>query len=487
MQQLLSLSRAARLVGVARGVLQQRIRSGELRSFDGMVSGEDLLRLYPAVELERDVGFERVTRIMEEAFGKRVRERALPSQEILSQRLFEQSRELSDVRAHLQRYHAMVVQLRERLRDEELRGVDEARASAVRLGEFLDRELEAVLGETEAPNALTVMDDMLHVMSAHVVVRPSRHEFFVDGADTILEAALRSGLALNYGCSNGNCGLCKARVVSGQVHKVRHQDYVLSEAEKQQGYTLLCSHTAVGDLVIEALETAEAGDIPPQQIVAQIKAIQALDEELVLLHLQTPRSNRLRFLAGQSLTLTVGDTSAQLPIASCPCDDRNLHFHVARNVQDGLTQAAFSSIKVGDQVTLYGPWGDFVLRADSPRSILFLACDTGFAPIKSLIEHAMALELSERLYLYWLATRPAGHYLANLCRSWAEALDNFSYIPAIAGAADARDLLHRVDADHTDLNAFDIYVAGTGSFVDSTVTALRERGFPETQLSAAIV
>jgi len=64
------------------------------------------------------------------------------------------------------------------------------------------------------------MDDMLRLMSAHVVVRPSSHEF-VDGADTILDVALRSGLALNYGCSNGNCGLCKARVVSGQVQKVR--------------------------------------------------------------------------------------------------------------------------------------------------------------------------------------------------------------------------------------------------------------------------
>ncbi len=134
MQQRLSLSRAARLVGVTRGALQQKIQSGELRAFDGMVSGDDLLRLYPAAKLESDIGFERVTKIREEAFGRRVRERMLPSQEILSQRLFEQSRELTDLRAHLQRYHAMVVQLRERLRDEELRGAGEARTSAVETG-----------------------------------------------------------------------------------------------------------------------------------------------------------------------------------------------------------------------------------------------------------------------------------------------------------------------------------------------------------------
>ncbi len=81
-----------------------------------MVSAEDLLRLFPDVKLEDDGGFERVTRIKEEAFGRRVRERMLPSQDILAQRLFEQSRELTDVRAHLQRYHSLVVRLEERIR-----------------------------------------------------------------------------------------------------------------------------------------------------------------------------------------------------------------------------------------------------------------------------------------------------------------------------------------------------------------------------------
>jgi CDP-4-dehydro-6-deoxyglucose reductase len=53
--------------------------------------------------------------IKERAFGRRVRERMLPSQEILSQRLYEQSTELADLRAHLQRYHAMMEAVRGRI------------------------------------------------------------------------------------------------------------------------------------------------------------------------------------------------------------------------------------------------------------------------------------------------------------------------------------------------------------------------------------
>ena len=75
---------------------------------------------------------------------------------------------------------------------------------------------------------------------------------------------------------------------------------------------------------------------------------------------------------------------------------------------------------------MWGPVGDFVL-AEGERPLAFVACDTGFAPIKSLIEHAMAVDAAESLSLDWLATRPDGHYLANQCRAWAEAFDQFRY------------------------------------------------------------
>jgi len=94
---------------------------------------------------------------------------------------------------------------------------------------------------------------------------PSGHEFFVEGGDSLLEAALRAGLALDYGCSIGNCGQCRARIVSGQVQKIRHADYALTAAEKTAGVVLMCSNTAVTDLVIEAHEAGMAKFVPAFQ------------------------------------------------------------------------------------------------------------------------------------------------------------------------------------------------------------------------------
>ncbi len=325
---------------------------------------------------------------------------------------------------------------------------------------------------------------MLDAMSFRVTLHPSGHEFQAEGADTVLEAALKAGLAVNYGCSNGNCGLCKARVVSGQVEKVRHHDYRLSEAEKGQGYVLLCANAPRGDLVVEALENAEAGDIPQQQIVARIKALEPLGENVRLLHLQTPRTNRLRYLAGQSAVLTAGDASAELPIASCPCDERNLHFHVARDARNAFACKVFDDLRVGEAVSILGPSGDFVLRAESPRPPLFVAAETGFAPIKGLIEHALSLERGERLHLYWHAARTDGHYLDNLCRAWADALDNFRYSPITGG--DAAGFVAGMAGELADPAACDVYLAGPAAFVEAAAKALDERGFPAAQRFSTI-
>ena len=490
MSQLLTLSRAARLIGLTRGALQKRIKNGELQTFDGMVSIESLQAAYPDTRFMEDLVLERINQIKEEAFAKRVRERVLPDKEVLAARLYEQSRELADVRNHLQRYHSILVQAQHRLQEMSDSGSGRIHPSIGALDDWLNQQLQEVLS-TEAPDTLTVMDDYLRVVSASVVLQPSRHEFFVDGADTILEAALRAGLALNYGCSSGNCGLCKARIVSGQTKKVRHHDYVLSEAEKNSGYTLLCSHAPVTDLVIEALEALNPSDIPLQEIQTRVKTVEPLSGEVVRLHLQTPRTNRLRFLAGQSVTLGIGETgAADYPIASCPCDDRNIEFHIRNIPGDNFTRRVFNDLKNGDAVMLQGPFGDFVLRDDSTRPQLFIACDTGFAPVKSLIEHAMSLENTVGIHLCWLATSPSGHYRSNLCRSWADALDNFRYTELEAEALNESDILRalqKLEQQYPDLKEFDIYLAGPAIFVTQSRKWLSQHGFPDAQLASLAV
>ena len=489
MTQWLTLSRAARLIGVPRGVLQRHVREGRLPSNDGLVSTAGLARLYPEWRPDDSGAFERVARLKEEAFGRRVQERVLPSQEVLAQRLFTQSRDLADARRHLSRYHDLVVALRGRI--DALAGAS-ASPALDQLRAALEQGLAEVLA-TESADALTIMDDMLRVVSAQVTVRPSGRQFFVEGRDTLLQAGLKAGLKLNYGCGNGTCGLCKARVVSGEVVRVMPSDYPLSEAERLQGHALLCAHSAgSGEIVIETLEALGPREIPEQEITVRVHSVKPLAADTLLVHLQTPRTNRLRFLAGQSATLYggAGGTDAQgtYPIASCPCDDRNLHFHIARDPGDALAELLFGGgIRGGDTLTLWGPTGDFVL-AENERPLAFVACDTGFAPIKSLIEHAMAVDASESLSLDGLTLRPAGPYLANQCRAWAAAFDDFRYAAHVAtDPGDGARALVAALATALPLPKHDVYVAGPAAFVEAAAHALAAAGVPPERLFAAAV
>ena len=490
MSQALTLSRAAQLVGVSRAVLQRMVRAGELASSDGLIRTDELLRAFPQTRLEDSGMFEKVARIREDAFGRRVRERLLPSAEILSQRLFAQSQELTEVRRHLQDYHLLVTDAIARLGE---RPADAALADETR--DLLERGLARVLG-SEPDNPLDAMTEMLNVVSANVVVRPSGNEFLVEGNDSLLQAGLKAGLGFNYGCGGGNCGLCKARLISGEVRPVLHSDYRLSPAEQQQGYVLLCAHTALGDLVIETLEASGPSDIPEQDLVAKVRAVKPLGRDTMLLHLQAPRSARLRFLAGQGATLGVAgaadgaeDLQRTYPIASCPCDDRNLLFHVAREPDDPLAERLFAgALRAGDAVSVRGPIGDFVLGANEGFRLAFLACDTGFGPIKSVIEHVIAAESVERFSLYWLATRDDGHYLGNQCDAWADAFDEFRYVAeSQADASAGAQRLVQQAVGENDPAASVFFVAGPAAFVDTATRGLRDAGVPAERLRATQV
>jgi CDP-4-dehydro-6-deoxyglucose reductase len=327
-------------------------------------------------------------------------------------------------------------------------------------------------------------------MSFHAHLLPADRQFEVAGGETLLEAGLRAGLAMNYGCSNGNCGLCKARLLAGDVRKVRAHDYVLSAAEKQQAVVLLCCCTAASDVELEAGVATRPAEIPLQEISARVKEIRPLTDKVRLLHLQTPRTNRLRFLAGQSVALSIDeDVSAAYAIASCPCDDRNLQFHVRNVAGNAFAQRVFDGLRPGATVTVYGPVGEFALKPDPAPTIVMLACNSGFAPIKSLAEHAMSLEVAESLHLYWLATVVGGHYMANWCRAWADALDNFHYHEladdALSPAALER-VVARVVADQANLAGLDVYAAGPPVFLEGVRAGLLTRGVEPASLISAL-
>lgn len=474
----ISLSRAARLVGVKRGTLQQQIRAGELKTFEGEIILADLLQLYPNAQFEDSSMLERVEQIIEQAtFINPEAAARKPDNVALTSRVMSLSEDLSRQKRLTGRYRRMLADLREKL--QQLAGEPDM---ASRLQTWLDQAEAEIDADDVTIDQPFVNETFLRVMSAQATIIPSNHEFFIEGAESILEAGLRGGFALNYGCSNGNCGLCKMRLVSGEVRKIRHHDYTLTEAEKGLGYLLGCCNTALTDIVLEADEAQSTSDIPQQSIPLRIKKVDRPRPDVLILSTRTPRTSRLRFLAGQRANLSIDHVGTGFyPIASCPCDDMNLQFHINLDAADPVAAYLDEEAKANDMLNLEGPVGSFVLNENSPHSLVFVAEGIGFASIKGLIEHAMALDVAERIYLFWIAADEEPPYLNNLCRAWNDALDNFDYVPLTAGAARHIDdvLLEHLDAQA--LQSCDYYLCSGNELHQQIQDLIDSRGIPPGQ------
>ena len=463
----LSLSRAARLAGVSRGELQKRIREEDAETFEGQLTIEILLKLYPHINMDADPVLERVQRIKAAAKPKRhYSDGWMPDPEVLMSRLNEFQHTLVQTKSALNASETVLQETLGELSDAMEESPEHLRDRVAECVEKLEKVMQRAERADDARAALFARNAMLKIVTSSIRVLPSGHEFFLEGNDSILDAGLKAGLYIDYGCSSGNCGACKCKVISGAVRKLREHDYVLSSKEQEAGYILACSNTAISDLVIEANEAGMADDLPYQEIRAMVRKIEIMGNDTALLSVQTPRAHSLRFKAGQQVVVTAENgSSAELSIASCPCDGRNLQFILKRGSGNGLNRLVFDNGLARQTVLLQGPTGGFVLQEESTAPVLFLAKGEGFAPIKSLVEQAITIDNAEGLKLVQVGANPPGSTLDNLCRAWADSLDNFAYtsLGEESGAGEILDLFSEAlrAAPHVEF-----YIAGPEAWID---------------------
>ncbi|MGD8591055.1 MAG: 2Fe-2S iron-sulfur cluster-binding protein [Chromatiales bacterium] len=477
MPNLLSLSRAARLAGVSRGELQKKIRQEDAKTFEGKVTIDVLLELYPHIDLEKDPVLERVQKIRAEAKPKKhYSDGWMPDPEVLMSRLKEFQHTLVQTKAALNASEIIMQETLTALNSARDASPEQLRREVADCISQLEKAQQRAERADDARAALFAKDAMLKIVTASVRLLPSGHEFFLEGNDSILDAGLKAGLYLDYGCTSGNCGSCKCKVVSGAVRKLRDHDYVISAREQEQGYILACSNTAISDLVIEAREAGMIEELPHQKIRAVVRKIERMHDELVLLNIQTPRTHSLRFKAGQQVKLTAENgTSTELCIASCPCDGRNLQFIVARKPDDPFSATVLSENMAKQTVMIEGPAGNFVLQEDSSTPAIFMAKGAGFAPIKSLVEQAITIDNAEGLQLIHVGGNPPGSSLDNLCRAWSDSLDNFVYsdLPANTGTAELIEVLSSALAG---VVKADVYLAGPEDWLQTLIDAAYTKG-----------
>ena len=312
-------------------------------------------------------------------------------------------------------------------------------------------------------------------MTFQVLVNPSGRQFSCDAGESILAAAIRAGVGLPYGCKNGACGSCKGKLVSGQAELGTHQERALSAAEREAGQTLFCCAMPQSDVVIEAREVLGVGDFPIKKLPSRVAKLDRLTDNVMVLSLQLPATERMQFKAGQYIEFLLKDGKRRAySMATAPHSDELLALHI-RHMPGGLfTDQLFSTLKEKDILRFEGPLGTFFLREDSQKPILMLASGTGFAPIKAMIDHWAHQQSTRPITLYWGGRRPADLYMNALCEEWAKTLPNFRYIPVISDAlpedkwTGRTGFVHKaVMHDLQNLSDYQVYACGAPIMVES--------------------
>ena len=326
-------------------------------------------------------------------------------------------------------------------------------------------------------------------MAHRIELQPSGHQFGSAEGENILESALKHGVAFPYGCQNGFCGACKAKVTSGEyAYQDGYSAQPLTEEELAAGVVICCKAEAKSDLAVEVHEVAAAAEIEVHTMPVKVSGIEHLADDVVRLYLKQPQEESLQFLAGQYLEILMEDERRRaFSIANAPHNNGGLELHI-RLVEGGaFTPHVFSEMEEKELLRIEGPMGSFFLREDSDREIIMVAGGTGFAPIKGMVEHAIELGIKNPIKVYWGARGEADLYLNELARQWAAEHDHIEYIPVLSEADEGwsgrTGLVHEaVVADHAELSAADVYMAGPPVMVNAGKGAFAECGLPEDQL-----
>lgn len=317
-------------------------------------------------------------------------------------------------------------------------------------------------------------------MSFTVSVAESDFRFPCEADELVLSAAQRAGFELPYSCRKGVCGTCKGRIVSGTVRAFTGD--VLSVAERNSGQALFCNTRPRSDLIVAPRSISRADPFSRKTVPARVFRLRKLADDVMLIHLRFPAGVRVKFKAGQHLSLILPDGERRdFSMANPPRMSDGAVLHVRRVPGGVFTGHVFHDMQRGDLLRAEIPFGAFTLR-DNDKPILFVAASTGLAPILSIIEDMLDKGIRRLAKLYWGA-RDAGGLYSELPALWARQYDHLKYVPVISDApveGVRHNLVHHaVLEDHRTLAGYQAYVCGAPAMIRAARTDFATAGLNE--------
>ncbi len=333
-------------------------------------------------------------------------------------------------------------------------------------------------------------------MSFQISVLPSGRTFTANPGEAVLAAGIRQGIGMPYGCRDGACGSCKCRKLEGEVLHGPHQTKALTAAEQAAGFILTCCAVPQSDLILESRQVTTAGAFTIKKMPSRVLLLERKSHDVMLVRLQLPANDVLQYHAGQYIEFILRDGSRRsYSMANAPhtlgaapgSPTPGIELHIRHMPGGKFTDHVFQHMKEKEILRVEGPYGNFYLREESSKPIVFLAAGTGFAPIKAVIEHMQHKGIQRPATLYWGSRRPDDLYLESWVHERLKLMPQLRYVPVISDAlpedgwTGRTGFVHRaVLEDLPDLSEHQVYACGAPIVVDSArADYIGQAGLPE--------
>ncbi len=317
-------------------------------------------------------------------------------------------------------------------------------------------------------------------MTFEVEIEPSGHRFAIEPDETLIEAALRQGISLPYGCRNGACGSCVATLLSGEVEYPGDQP----EIECEPGQVVICQAHARSNLRLKVREVSADADITIKTLPCRAEHLERLSHDVMQVLLKLPETERLQFLAGQYIEFILKDGRRRaFSIANAPHQDEYLELHIRHIPGGSFTGHVFDEMKDRALLRIEGPLGAFYLREDSDRPILMMAGGTGIAPLKGMIDHAQYIGMERPMHLFWGVGSKRDLYLEEEPQRWMKNNNAFRYTPVLSDPETGDHwqgktglVMDALLEACPDLSGYDIYMSGPPAMIEAATPVFARHG-----------
>ena len=198
----------------------------------------------------------------------------------------------------------------------------------------------------------------------------------------------------------------------------------------------------------------------------------------------------MRFSAGQYARLSFpGVPARDYSMANRP-DQNELEFHVRRVPGGKTSNHIHAELKPGEPVTVDGPFGSSYLRHGHTGPILAVAGGSGLAPIRSIVETAIAIGMRQPMRVYFGVRTERDLYLVEHFQALAAYHEQLTFTPVLSEAASSFYRTGMVSTavaeDLGDLDGWKAYVAGPPGMVEATMAVATATGLRSQDLHADI-